>query len=207
MTVPGWRYWPDIDARNADDAGERRLESLLLDGRLNACETGAGRGEQSARLIEVGLRAVAAGRQGPGALEAAFGRLHGRLHVLDVGALDRVVELHQDLALANLLVGLELDLAHDARDLEGELHAVGGLGRADGADARRPGLRLDLGSRDRLRRRLHGREELRDHLVAEKVEPDQAGAQPDRKKEHETNNNTPFHRLFPRFRTHINGFI
>ena len=101
----------DIDARNADDAGERRLESLLLDGRLNACETGAGGGEQGARLIEVGLGAVAARRQGLGRARSRFGRLHGRLHVLDVGALDRVVELHQDLALANLLVGLELDLA------------------------------------------------------------------------------------------------
>ena len=56
-------------------------------------------------------------------------------------------------------------------------------------------------------RRLHVGEELRDHLVAEEVEPDQAGAQPDRKEEHETDNDAPFHRLFPRFRTHINGFI
>ena len=192
---------------DADDARERRLQRLLLDRRLNARQAGAGRGEQGARLVEVGLACRSRGSTGSGALEAAFGRLHGRLDVLEVRPLDRVVELHQDLALANLLVGLELDLAYDAGDLEGELDAVGGLGRADGADARRPGLRLDLGGRDRLRRRLHGGEEMRDHLVAEEVEPDQAAAQADREKEHETDNNAPFHRLFPRFRTHINGFL
>ena len=52
MTVPGCTYCSDIDARNADRAGERRLDRLLVEHRLDLCQRRLGGSERARRVLQ-----------------------------------------------------------------------------------------------------------------------------------------------------------
>ena len=89
---------------------------------------------------------------------------------LEVGLLGRIVDFDEQGPLLNVLRGFELDGAHDAADLRGDLDALRGAQRADGGERRRPGLGFGLCGGDGTRRLAglldeafdHGR--LHDHL-------------------------------------------
>ena len=147
------------------------------------------------RLIVRHLRARTAGAQCGRALQVLLVQADGRLHIEEIGPLNRIVDLNQDLALRELLVRLELHLLDQAADLHGELDAVLGAGCADRVDAGRPFARGDLDGRHGLRRRLHGREEAGDHLIAEEIEPDEPAADPDRQDEEDSGHKAAFHEL------------
>ena len=114
----------DINLRNAGDAGERRLQRLLIDRRLETGHARAGGRQLRLRLIVGHLGARAAGAQRRRALQVRLVQSRRRLHIEEVGPLHRVIELNQDLALAELLVGLEIDFPDDAAGLHGELDAI-----------------------------------------------------------------------------------
>ena len=133
----------DIDPRNAGDAVERRLQRLLIDRRLEARHARAG-GRQAARCAWSWATSVPEPRARSAVARSRFCsfRLTAAFDIEEVGPLDRIVELNQDLALREVLVGLEIDLLDDAADLHGELDAVFGPGGADRGDARLPLARL-----------------------------------------------------------------
>ena len=162
-----------IDLGNADGAGERRLDRLLLERRLDLRQG-------TLRLVELVLRRLQIGRGGDVAVEElprpvqrilADGNARACRH--QTGALDRIVELHQDLPLLHVGVGLEIDLPDDAAHLAGNVDAVDRRDRTHRVDAWRPLLGLHLDRRDGDGRHREMREILRDHPLLEDVEPDQ----------------------------------
>ena len=100
---------PDVDAGYADRAGERRLDRLLVEDGANFCERRLGSRERARRILEsrVGIHAGLAQLLRP---------LHRRSVAVDrslrrhqVGPLHRIVDLHEEIALLDLLVGGEVD--------------------------------------------------------------------------------------------------
>ena len=83
--------------------------------------------------------------------------------------------------------------ADKAADLDSQFHAVFRACRADRANPRRPLARSRVGSRHDNRRTLHVREELRDHLVSEEVEPHEPAAQAYSQYENECDDDPPLH--------------
>jgi hypothetical protein len=97
------------------------------------------------------------------------------LRRFEIGALDGIVELQQDRAILNLLIGEKADLLDDAGGFNGQVDARTAL------PCRSPRCpasidRFDDGRRHGRRRRLHRGEILLDRVVAEQVEADDAAA-------------------------------
>ena len=85
-----------------------------------------------------------------------------------------VVELHEKHALLDLLVRFEGDLLDDARRLHRQIDAARRADGADRLDVGGPRHRFDLDGGDGERLHRHVGKEIRDRLVAEHVEADDA---------------------------------
>ncbi len=163
----------EIDAHDADRAGEGRIDLLLVDLRLHLFKLGA-RGIESRPCIV----------EGGGGVEAAVGKGGGACESLgvagDVGTrgdqvrlLQFVIELNQRRGFLHLVVGLEVDRLDDTGGAHRYIDALTGENGADRLDAGLPAFRCH-----RRRGNGDGRvtaigEKLADHLVPEHVEPDQ----------------------------------
>ena len=94
-----------------------------------------GCGERALRLLERGFGADAGLAQPLArARAAAWSRASAASRRHQVGALDRIVDLHEQLACLDAVVGLEVDRLHDARDLRRDVDALDGRQRADRVD-------------------------------------------------------------------------
>jgi hypothetical protein len=102
--------------------------------------------------------------------------LHRCLRRDEIRALHGVVDLHEQLAYHDIVVGLEIDRLDDPGGLRGDVDALRRPQRADRVNLGFPGDRLDLGGGNRDRRHLLAGEEIGDHLRAEQVEADEASA-------------------------------
>jgi hypothetical protein len=109
-----------------------------------------------------------------GALEILLIERGLRLFSLEIGALDRVVELDEELAGIDLLVGFERDVADDAAYLDGEIDSGARADRADRLDFRLPRHRLGHRRGDGEFRLRHIGEILLDRVGSEEVEADNA---------------------------------
>ena len=182
----------DLELRDADHARERCLERLLLEHGLQLQDFGRRVGHIGARHVEVGDRHDAALAQRLDPLQRLLGEVELGPRRLEVGPLDPVVDLDQLLPLLDPVVGLEQDLAHDARRLDAEVDALRRVGGADRLELGLPRLGLRLDHRDRHRRRLHGGEVALDRLVTKHVEADDAADHDD--EQHHSHDKTPDHR-------------
>src|SRR5690606_27421780 len=97
-----------------------------------------------------------------------------RLRGGKVRALDRIVELDENIAALDLLVGAEVDLRDDTGRLNRQVDAAAGADGTDCLDNRAPLPRFGLDSRDSHDRDWHVGKEVLDRLIAESVESDEA---------------------------------
>ena len=111
----GRDVFADVDLRDADHAGERRFEGLLLQDRLQLVDLGVRVGRVGARDVEIGDRGDAAGPERLDALQRLLREIELGVRRREIGLLDAVVDLQQQLALLDVVVGGEGDLAHDGR--------------------------------------------------------------------------------------------
>src|SRR5690606_23361524 len=119
----------DVDARNAERAGERRGELLLVEYRFQLGDLSDRRCGGGLRLLDAGLGADAAPLQFERALQVLLVELGGGALRREVGLLLGVVELYQKRALLDALVRLEGDVLDHAGGFNGQVDAAR---RADG---------------------------------------------------------------------------
>jgi len=108
----------------------------------------------------------------PGGL--GLGQAKGRLACGKAGPLGLVINLKQNLTLGHHGVRRKFDALHQAAGFDCKVHPARRYRRANGLEARFPGDRLDRQGRYRHRRRHGPRHVLRDHPLAEILEPDDA---------------------------------
>ena len=182
----------EIDLAHPEPSGERRLDLFLVDDRLRLQDRGARLVELRLPFIDILLRADLPRCQGPGAFERGCGPARLRLVIGQIGAVGRVVELHQQVAGFDRVARLEHDLGDPPADLGGDGHFLHRGKRADaGRRARhRRGGRLDR--RDLRRGRLVAGEVILDRLVAEPVEAVQPA---ENQREQQPDNDEPAHQF------------
>jgi len=143
----GRQVLAEIDFGDADNAGKRSLDRLLRQRCahfFNACACGIG---GRSRRIDIRHRTPAPGFSG-----------------CEVRLLNAVFHLKQQGAFLDFLIGLEVDLLHDAVELHGQVNTIERVGRADGLDTRLPDARFHRDGRNRLGGLLHVGEEVLDGL-------------------------------------------
>ena len=175
----------DLDLANAEFAVERRPHQLLRDDRLGLGDAGAGLIERRLRGIHRRLRSDLALRQLLGAVQRDLRHALLRLEVGEVALLGTVEHLHQRRALFHAGARREQDFGDAAVDVGRDIDLMHGGEIADRGQEVRNGFGLRRGDVDAGRRRLVVREELRDHLAAEVVEPDQTADQQGQQQSHD----------------------
>ena len=128
----------EIGVANADAPAKWRPDRLLGDDRLRALHGGGRAVARREGRIKGGLRGVAASHQRPLPGEVRIGVAQLRLPVQEVGLLDRIVDVDQQVAFLHVLPRFEMDRRDHAGDLRGDEDALIGAQRADCGELRRP---------------------------------------------------------------------
>jgi len=160
----GGQILAEIDFGDADNAGKRSLDRLLRERCahfLNACACSIG--GRSCR-IDIRYRTHATGAQRISSLQVLLGKNGFGFSGCEVRLLNAVFHLKQQGAFLDFLIGLEVDLLHDAVELHGQVNTIERVGRADGLDTRLPDAWLHRDGRNRLGGLLHVGEEVLDGL-------------------------------------------
>ena len=192
--MPADEELAEIDLAQAELAGERRAQGLLVDDRLLL-------GDLRLGVAQVGLVVVddrLADGLGLELLDVAvvgdLGELRRRLERLQLGDLVLGAQAQQDLAGLHLVARLEQDLLDHARHFQRQVGAAHGAQAADGVDRGLPVAALGLGGRDRLGRVGHAGHGFLDLAVDEDLEAEQASqdhAEQDQHDEHSLDHCVP----------------
>ncbi len=159
----------DIDLADAEAAGEGSDDPLLIDHRPGLVDAGGSLVAAGGCGVQRGLRHRAAAEQIALAGELAFGILQGGEIGLEIGLLDPIVDLDEQVALLDVVARGEIDVADDATHFCRYVNAGDGAQAADGVDPRGPSLGARRLGRhgDRRLRRIGNR--LLDHSRQENI--------------------------------------
>ena len=164
---PGRYVLAELDLANAEPAGERRQDRLLSDQRLDAVDGGGGGVALGERGIDVGLRGNRLAHEVGLPLEGDVRLAQRRFGAREIGELHVDVELHELVALGNILAALEAQRRDDAGDLRGDVDALRRNERSDRRQPLDPLLAARRFRRDGRGRRHLARQEPLDHLRLE----------------------------------------
>jgi hypothetical protein len=114
----------EVDVADADRAVERRQDGHARPARTGQGQLRLGNLHIGIALVKHALGHETLGHQFLVALEVGLGNRHLGLGLLDLGALQRVVELHQHLPAAHHGAVGKTDLAHPAGDFGAQHHTL-----------------------------------------------------------------------------------